>query len=89
LSEKLKKVLPNDPTFETAFRVFRTNLPRQARYFLQSLEDNLKEPDQRTVTHDERKITLEHILPEKDRREWGYIPPARPTIFAGVLATWR
>lgn len=66
--------IPNDSTFETAFRTLRVGVPRLARYYLSKL-DSVDDPDQdRIVNPDEAQITLEHILPEKDRKHWQHIP---------------
>lgn len=68
------KSVPSDFEFEAKFRGLSVHIPKLARYYLQTLEDSLPGAGERTVLPDERRITLEHIIPQKDLDEWGYIP---------------
>lgn len=72
---KALKSVPNDSTFETQFKTLRVGVSRLARYYLQSLENTLSgDYDDNPVTPDETKVTLEHILPAKNRSNWTHVP---------------
>lgn len=72
----LKKIIPNDAQFKSAFMVASVSKAFLARYYLRALErqqqgDN--EPE--LVPNDSSEvINLEHILPQNPSAAWAHIP---------------
>ncbi len=76
LQEAMRKLVPTDIQFETAFRTANISKPLIARYYLRVLENQRRgilEPE-RIPNPNADVITLEHILPEHPSPAWGHIP---------------
>ncbi|MFC1825435.1 HNH endonuclease family protein [Thermodesulfobacteriota bacterium] len=73
LSEKLKKILPNDARFENAFSTATVSKQYLARYYLRVLEkEALGESDPELIPNDNVEVVnLEHVLPlHPDTTAW-------------------
>jgi hypothetical protein len=78
LAEHVKKVVPTDTRFQSAFVVKTLQNARQVRFILKELErqkrtgttDAMEDP-----TSDTSILTLEHVLPKNlDAKGWSHIP---------------
>jgi uncharacterized protein with ParB-like and HNH nuclease domain len=62
--------VPNDENFRNNFVTFKVSKHSSARYYLSSLEQQLR--DNETRSHDKTtKVNLEHILPKNPMADWG------------------
>ncbi len=83
LLEALDKVVPKDPEFEEEFKVATVSQAYLARYYLRSLEMNVKkQPDPSFIPNDDQQvINLEHILPENPEDSWPEFTPEMAAAF--------
>ncbi|MGD0947791.1 MAG: DUF262 domain-containing protein [Candidatus Binatia bacterium] len=72
LKKKLTQILPNDQEFRQGFETATVSKPILARYYLRSLERQVKgQMSPWFVPNDDREvITLEHVLPMKPTPAW-------------------
>jgi hypothetical protein len=71
LIDFLRPSIPNDTEFKAAFAYARVPQPHLARYYLRALEMAKKnDPKAEWQPTEEKRITLEHILPENPSNEW-------------------
>lgn len=71
LLDFLRPAVPNDTEFRAAFAYARVSQPHLARYYLRALEMAKKnDPNAEWQPSEEKRITLEHILPENPSNEW-------------------
>jgi hypothetical protein len=66
IAKAMAEQIPNDTVFEAHFATMNVTKAALARFYLQELEEVAKgdkDPD-REVKRDERKVTLEHIIPK-------------------------
>jgi len=72
----LKKIIPNDAQFKSAFMVASVSKAFLARYYLRALEQQQRgdnEPE--LVPNDSSEVVnLEHVLPQNPSTAWGHIP---------------
>ena len=82
LLDFLRPSVPNDPEFKAAFAYARVSQPHLARYYLRALE-MAKKNDPKAEWHptDEKKITLEHVLPQHPSSEW----PIGPEVVESLV----
>jgi hypothetical protein len=67
----LRKVVPNDAQFKTAFANASVSKAYLGRYYLRAIERYLQHDDEpEWIPNDEKAITLEHILPENPSSDW-------------------
>jgi hypothetical protein len=66
LAAELNSVVPTDAEFRTSFTTARVSKPYLARYYLQTLERQIKgeEQPELIVNPNSDEITLEHVLPQ-------------------------
>jgi len=72
LSEKLKKILPNDAKFKSAFSTATVSKQYLARYYLRVLEkESMGEPDPELIPNENVEVVnLEHVLPLQPDTTW-------------------
>lgn len=72
----LKRIIPNDAQFKSAFMVASVSKPFLARYYLRALERQQNgNGDPELVPNDSSEaINLEHVLPQNPSAAWGHIP---------------
>ena len=75
LLDFLKKVIPNDAQFKSAFMVASVSKPYLARYYLRALERQLRGDDTPELVPNDspEAINLEHILPKNPSKAWDYV----------------
>jgi hypothetical protein len=77
LTAELRRVLPDDFAFQSAFSRATVANHRWARYYLRTLERvQQSKPEPEWVPNEETVITLEHVLPENPGVNWPEIQPA-------------
>jgi hypothetical protein len=65
LADAMKKVVPTDPEFESAFATARVTDNNLARYYLRAMELKRKgNPEPEWIPNEDIVINLEHVLPE-------------------------
>ncbi len=67
---KLKNIYPEDAKFEADFSQKAIGKPKLARYMLGEIATKLQGTAIQVVTEDEKKSTLEHIMPKTRSGEW-------------------
>lgn len=77
LSDSLKKVIPSDAEFESAFSTARVSQHYLARYYLRDLEQTMRSKitnqSELTAINNTDILSLEHILPEEPLDNWPHI----------------
>jgi hypothetical protein len=82
LLEFLRPAVPNDTEFKAAFAYARVPQPHLARYYLRALEMAKKnDPNAEWQPSEEKRITLEHVLPENPSNEW----PIKPDVVESLV----
>jgi hypothetical protein len=75
LLDFLRPAVPNDTEFRTSFAYANVPQPHLARYYLRALELTKKnDPNAEWQPSEEKKITLEHVLPQNPSHEWNMKP---------------
>lgn len=79
LQDAMRKIVPTDSEFETAFQTASFSKHSLARYYLRVLENqaNGEAEPERIPNPNSEVITLEHILPENPSPAWGHIEPEK------------
>ncbi len=72
LSRAMRKVVPTDAAFESAFSLATVSQAHLARYYLRALEKQAAGESQPELVPNpnEEEVTLEHVLPVKPESNW-------------------
>jgi hypothetical protein len=73
LSEKMRAIVPDDITFERAFRIHEVSKLVIARYYLHSLENYKRGDSKPQIGYfevPENSTNVEHIMPDRERDGW-------------------
>ncbi|MBN1383536.1 MAG: DUF262 domain-containing protein [Elusimicrobia bacterium] len=82
LFEAMRKVIPNDTEFKSAFETATVSKAYLARYYLRCIEKLLRGKDIEMVPNDNKEeINLEHILPENPSSKWNHFSLDEKTIY--------
>ena len=76
LSDSMSSVVPSDASFEASFSTARVSQNYLARYYLRSLELQVKQESEPELipNEDQEQINLEHVLPQSPDDGWGIEP---------------
>jgi hypothetical protein len=87
LLNELSKVIPNDKVFETEFSTAHVSQQYLARYYLRSIEAQLRKEDDPELVpiRDTEIMNLEHILPEEIEDKWTHIDSETAAVYAKRL----
>jgi len=78
LSDSMVRYIPNDSTFEQAFRIHQVSKLILARYYLHSIENYRRGENKPQIGYFEMPeitVNLEHVMPDKPNDDWD-IPPS-------------
>jgi hypothetical protein len=67
---ELKAIYPDNARFRADFELKEITKPKLARYILSEITNNLADGEIFEITEDERKSTLEHIMPKSKTQHW-------------------
>jgi uncharacterized protein DUF262/uncharacterized protein DUF1524 len=73
LAEEMAPIVPDDRTFDLAFRIYQVTKIVQARYYLHSLENFKRGEDKPQLGYfeaPESSVNLEHIMPDREAEGW-------------------
>lgn len=73
LAEKMGPVVPDDGTFEQAFRIHQVSKKAIGRYYLHSLENFKRQEDKPQIGYfemPESSTSLEHVMPDHEADGW-------------------
>jgi hypothetical protein len=75
LKDQLRTLTPSDSQFQEAFERARVTTARLARYYLRSMERQVKDESEPWFlpSEDPAMINLEHVLPQKPEDNWPHI----------------